>query len=83
MIHYINFENDRLIIINYNATDIPNKLKIPRSKITKTGIINSTVVAEEVFIDTLTVLSLETKADTLIDYISTLYTYDKVYAISE
>ena len=64
MIHYINFENGRLIIISYNITDIQNKLKIPRSKITKTGIINSTVVAEEVFIDTLTVLSTEINVDT-------------------
>lgn len=83
MIHYINFENGRLIIISYNITDIPNKLKIPRSKITKTGIINSTVVAEEVFIDTLTVLSIETKVDTLIDYLSALSTDDIVYAVSE
>lgn len=79
-IYYINID-PKLSVIKIELTDVINKLTIPNSKITKTGIYTKST-DELMYLDKISYLSINYNKDTLLDLLKTIDTNDIVYAVS-
>lgn len=83
-VNYIKIDESRLVISTYIYTDEINKLKIPKAKITKTGIINSTMPGEETYMEVFKTQSIPiTNITPLTEFLDTLNGNDIVYAVSD
>ena len=79
-IYYINID-PKLSIIKLEVTEIINKLTIPNSKITKTGIYTKSN-DELMYLDKISYLSVDYKRETLLDILKELDSTDIIYAVS-
>lgn len=79
-IYYINID-PKLSIIKLETTEVINKLTIPNSKITKTGIYTKST-DELMYLDKISYLSVHYKKEILLDILKELDSTDIIYAVS-